>query len=527
MHMKKITIPLLITFMAISAAAAVFSPVYAQPSPPVNADESWQPPTEGGEMVEPGVGVDTYNQTWPGLQMTVPPSPPPGAAGSIVNAYLVTNYGQTLYNLYRNDLCYLVVSFDGPGYFYLWEYYPAGSTPYGHWLCYRWYRPYAGVWRIGPFSAESWDPDGLYVWKMWYNSGFSWSKRTLSFNYTRGSISPYSGPSPRPIYQPVINSFSANASSVDAGQTVNLTWTTTNADSVTISPGIGAVGTSGSTTVTPGSTTTYTLSATGSSGSTVTASAGISVIPRVSPSLSVQLPTIQSGQSTTLSWNAPASIQVFIDGLGSFDAVGTATITPDKTTTYNLTAAYIDGTTQTAAVTVTVEQPPYLIYGLLGLLAIAATVIVIMMVRRPRAPQPARAASTGAGTATSAAATSATATSAASTSPAGDPGASTSVAEAPPARLVMPDGSEMLLAGSTRTFGRPDFEKLLPGDRASFISRHHINVWYEGGKYYVEDRGSTNGTRVNGSEIRGSGRQALVDGDVVELADKLSITFKI
>jgi hypothetical protein len=517
MHMKKIIIPLLITFMVISAAASIFSPVQAQTSPPVNPDESWQPPSEGGEMVEPPVGVDTYNQTWPSLQMTVPPSPPPGAAGSIVNAYLVTSYGQTLYNLYRNDLCYLVVSFDGPGYFYLWEYYPPGSTPYGHWLCYRWYRPYAGVWRIGPFSAESWDPDGLYVWKMWYNSGFSWSTRTLSFNYARGNISPYSGPSPRPIYQPVINSFSSNASSVDVGQTVTLTWTTTNANSVTISPGIGAVGTSGSTTVTPGNTTTYTLSATGSSGSTVTASTSINVIPRVSPALSVQQPTIQSGQSTVLSWNAPAAIQVFIAGLGSFDAVGTATVTPDKTTTYNLTAAYIDGTTQTSAVTVTVEQPPYLIFGLLGLLAIAAAVIVIMMVRRPRTSQPARSAGTRAGTATSTAATSS----------AGDPGASTSVAEAPPAKLVMPDGSEMLLVGSTRTFGRPDFEKLLPGDRASFISRHHINVWYEDGKYFVEDRGSTNGTRINGSEIRGNGRQALVDGDVIELADKLSITFKI
>ena len=197
--------------------------------------------------------------------------------------------------------------------------------------------------------------------------------------------------------------------------------------------------------------------------------------------------------------------------------MGTATVTPDTTTTYNLTATYIDGTTQTAAVSVTVEQPSYLIYGLLALLAIAATVIVIMMVRRPGASKAARSSGTRAGTSTSAAATVS----------AGDPGSSTSVTEAPPAKLVMPDGSEMLLAGNTRSFGRQDFEKLLPGDRVSFISRQHINVWYEDGKYYIEDRGSTNGTRINGSEIRGSGRQALVDGDVIELADKLSITFKI
>jgi len=515
--MKKIIMPLLIACMIVSAAAVVFSPAQAQPSPPVNPDESWQPPDEGGDMVEPPVGVDTYNQTWPSLQMTVPSPPPAGAAGSIVNAYLVTSYGQTLYNLYRNDLCYLVVSFNGPGYFYLWEYYPAGSTPYGHWLCYRWYRPYAGVWRIGPFSAESWDPDGLYVWKMWYNSGFSWSERILSFNYTRGSISPYSGPSPMPIYQPVINSFNANASSIDVGQTVTLTWTTSNASSVTISPGIGTVGTSGSTTVTPGATTTYTLSATGSSGSTVTSSATINVIPRVSPTLSVQQSTIQSGQSTVLSWNAPAALQVYIDGLGNFDAVGTIVVTPNQTITYNLTATYIDGTTQTAAAIVTVEQPFYLLYGLLALLAIAAIIIVAMMVKRPKRLQPARASTASAGAATSTAATST-----AGTSP-----ASTAITDAPPAKLIMPDGGEMLLAGNVRALGRQDFEKLLPADRASFISRQHINIWYEDGKYYIEDPGSTNGTRLNGEEIRDSGRQALVEGDVIELADKLSITFKI
>ncbi len=514
--MKRILIPMLIACLVVSAAAAVFTPAQAQPSPPVNPDESWQPSDEGSEMVEPPVGVDTYNQTWPSLQMTVPPSPPAGASASIVNAYLVTSYGQTLYNLYRNDLCYLIVSFNGPGYFYLWEYYPPGTTPYGHWLCYRWYRPYAGVWRIGPFSAEAWDPDGLYVWRMWYNSGFAWSERTLSFNYTRGSISPYSGPSPRPIYQPVINSFTSNASSIDVGQTVTLTWSTSNASSVTISPGIGTVGASGSTTVTPGATTTYTLSATGGSGSTVTSSTTVNVIPRVPPTLTVLQPTIQSGQSTVLSWNAPAALHVYIAGLGDFEAAGTTTVAPNQTTTYNLIATYIDGTTQTASVTVTVEQPFYLLYGLLALLAIAAIVIVIMMIKRPRAQQP-RTPVASTGTVTSTAATSAAATSA----------ASTTVAEVPPAKLVMPDGGEMLLAGNVRTLGRQDFEKLLPEDRASFISRQHINIWYEDGKYYVEDSGSTNGTRLNGTEIRESGKQALVDGDVIELADKLSITFKI
>lgn len=47
-----------------------------------------------------------------------------------------------------------------------------------------------------------------------------------------------------------------------------MTWTTTNATTVSINQGIGAVGTSGTTTVTPTGTTTYTLTATGSGGTT-------------------------------------------------------------------------------------------------------------------------------------------------------------------------------------------------------------------------------------------------------------------
>ena len=60
----------------------------------------------------------------------------------------------------------------------------------------------------------------------------------------------------------------------------------------------------------------------------------------------------------------------------------------------------------------------------------------------------------------------------------------------------------------------------------SYISRQHINIWSENGQYYIEDRSSTNGTRINGMDIKGTGRHALADGDVIELAGKLSINFQ-
>ena len=61
---------------------------------------------------------------------------------------------------------------------------------------------------------------------------------------------------------PNISTFSASPASIIAGQSTTLSWgAVTNADSVEIDHGIGGVGTPGSTTVSPGSTTIYTLTA--------------------------------------------------------------------------------------------------------------------------------------------------------------------------------------------------------------------------------------------------------------------------
>lgn len=517
--MKRILIPVLVFIMAASSAFTLFSPVEAQSSPPSNPDTNWQPPEGGTESIAPSVGVEAYNQSYPNLQLTPSPSVPVGLPGSLVNAYLVNSYGQVLSTLRSRDVCYLIVSLNGPGYFYLWEYYPSGSLPYGHWLVYRWYRPSAGIWKIGPFQAEAWDSNGRYVWKMWYQSDSSFSTRSLSFTYTRGYYLPgIPDPTPQPVYQPAINSFTTNMTTIDLGQTATLTWTTSNASSVTITPDVGAVGTSGSTTVSPGRTTTYTLTATGNSGSPVTSSTIITVTPRIPPTFNSNQASIQSGQSTTLSWNAPSATSVSVSGVGTFSASGGTQVTPDKTTTYTLTASYIDGTTQVAYLTINVERPPYLLYGLIGLLALGATIITVLLVTRHKtASATQESGGTRPASATVTAATVASPTSSSATMP----------VEAPPAKLTMPDGTELLLAGNNRSFGRQDFDKFLAPDKRSFISRQHVNIWYEDDQYYIEDRSSTNGTHVNGSEIRGDGRHALKDGDVIELAGKLSVTFKI
>ena len=77
---------------------------------------------------------------------------------------------------------------------------------------------------------------------------------------------------------PVIHSFFAGPSTIVAGDSATLSWTVTDADSVTIDYGIGTVALTGITTVNPTTDTTYTLIATNSAGP-VTATVTVTVAP--------------------------------------------------------------------------------------------------------------------------------------------------------------------------------------------------------------------------------------------------------
>ena len=71
---------------------------------------------------------------------------------------------------------------------------------------------------------------------------------------------------------------SASPSSIDRGQVTTLMWSSTNAESAEIAPGIGVVPTSGSRKVSPNVTTTYRIMVTGADGQTATASVTVSVV---------------------------------------------------------------------------------------------------------------------------------------------------------------------------------------------------------------------------------------------------------
>lgn len=78
---------------------------------------------------------------------------------------------------------------------------------------------------------------------------------------------PPAPPPPAPVAAKPTVSITADRIAINKGESAKLTWTTTDATSVSITPEVGAVTPQGSTTVTPADSTTYAVTATGPGGS--------------------------------------------------------------------------------------------------------------------------------------------------------------------------------------------------------------------------------------------------------------------
>ena len=131
-----------------------------------------------------------------------------------------------------------------------------------------------------------------------------------------------------------------------------MSWTTSNSTSVSISPTVGTVSGNGSTTVSPATTTSYTISATGADGKTVTAVVTVTVTGSAIPQIvafTATPQTVSSGQSTADLLAGDRSDQ-YLDRTGrrhrSFAANACSTVTPSATTTYTLTATNAVGQVQ-------------------------------------------------------------------------------------------------------------------------------------------------------------------------------------
>ena len=105
----------------------------------------------------------------------------------------------------------------------------------------------------------------------------STSTYTLTATNSAGSVKTTVTVAVQAAPLPVINSFAASPASISSGSSSKLSWTTSGATRVAITPGMfTSTSASGSTTVNPTASTTYTLTATNTAGST-TATAKVTV----------------------------------------------------------------------------------------------------------------------------------------------------------------------------------------------------------------------------------------------------------
>ncbi len=157
---------------------------------------------------------------------------------------------------------------------------------------------------------------------------------------------------------PRILRFSGSPLQIAAGQKSTLTWQVENADTVTISPELGTVKLSGNGDVTPGTTTTYTLTATNPAGS-VNQTVTITVLPAARITSFTANPPVSPapGQNVVLTCLADNATSVTIAGAGPLSPVGSVVVNPTVDTTYVCTATG-NGTTDTRSLLVKVTQPP-------------------------------------------------------------------------------------------------------------------------------------------------------------------------
>jgi peptidoglycan-associated lipoprotein len=106
-------------------------------------------------------------------------------------------------------------------------------------------------------------------------------------------------PAPKPN-PPRIDTFAAEPSTLERGQSSTLRWTVANATNMSIDQGIGAIQANGSRQVTPGNSTTYTLTASGAGGTdTRSVTVSVNAPPPPPPPPSKPTVTISSADMLT------------------------------------------------------------------------------------------------------------------------------------------------------------------------------------------------------------------------------------
>jgi len=156
-------------------------------------------------------------------------------------------------------------------------------------------------------------------------------------------------------------SISASPEIISFDESTILTWSSHDADSVSINNGVGTVEERGTTVVKPYRATTYTISAVNADGkaeSSVTVKVKYSG-PEPVINVSANPTTIYPGESSILTWSITNAYTLTIDnGIGSMPLNYSTTVSPNVTTTYNFVAFGPGGETMSSVTINVMDNPP-------------------------------------------------------------------------------------------------------------------------------------------------------------------------
>lgn len=154
--------------------------------------------------------------------------------------------------------------------------------------------------------------------------------------------------------------FSAKPQRIPAGESATLYWKTTNAEKIRIVDGDGepidlrgASPTEGTFGVTPATTTTYRLLAEAADGN-AEAEATITILEKVTASITATPPVINPGETSILDWSAGGATRVVIKRDGALledseELEGSLEVSPSHTSTYSIEAEGEAGIAEAAA----------------------------------------------------------------------------------------------------------------------------------------------------------------------------------
>jgi hypothetical protein len=165
---------------------------------------------------------------------------------------------------------------------------------------------------------------------------------------------------PHFVYLPPNATFSVNPQAIVRGNNATLSWDVTGEaiSSISINQGIGNVAPSGTLSVSPQNTITYTLTVINPA-ATITRSVTLTVYVPPVVTFFLDSSTIIRGQCTTLRWTTTgdASSATISPGIGSVNINGNRQVCPTQTTTYTINVTGLGGS-DSDTITLIVYQPP-------------------------------------------------------------------------------------------------------------------------------------------------------------------------